>query len=162
MVGDCFNWLMLVLYSLKKNKWKLADFGITSHATTDQASPTVNARGTGGYRAPELLSVPAEFTTKVDIWALGCTFFEVMTGKKAFHDDSSAQTYRLSTFKCPHICLLNPSIHPFFSKLLSSDNILLSQMLAREPEERPHITLLQDLFRTRCTITDFMVWSAAF
>src|SRR5271170_7974926 len=118
MVTACFNRLMLlVLYSLKENKWKLVDFGITSQATTDQANPTIYARGTGGYRAPELLSLPAAFTNKVDIWALGCIFYELLTdGEKSFQDDFSVQTYRMSTSECPKISM-GKYLRPFPSAL---------------------------------------------
>jgi serine/threonine protein kinase len=67
--------------------WKIVDFGVTSEATSSRAIPTIHARGTGGYRAPEILNESPVFTNKVDIWALGCIFFELYTGEKAFHDD---------------------------------------------------------------------------
>lgn len=153
--------LMLVLYSLAKNKWMLADFGITSHATTDQANPTMYARGTGGYRAPELLSLPAVFTNKVDIWALGCIFYELFSfGKKAFADDFAVQAYRLSTSK-PVTIINRISPISILARMAGSDNLFLSQMLAREPGERPHITLLRDVFQTRCTLTSSLVYVAA-
>src|SRR5277367_3551062 len=164
MVTACFNRLMLlVLYSLKENKWKLVDFGITSQATIDQANPTVYARGTGGYRAPELLSLPAAFTNKVDIWALGCIFYELLTdGEKAFQHDFGVQAYHLSSSQCPTIRITEQSRNMrFLAKLQERDNLFLSQMLAREPGERPRSTLLQDLFRTRCTITSSLIWDVA-
>src|SRR5271154_6574325 len=152
---------MVVLYSLKENKWKLVDFGITSQATTDQANPTVYARGTGGYRAPELLSVPAAFTNKVDIWALGCIFYELlMEGEKAFQDDFSVQTYRMSTSECPRISMRNES-RSFYRSLYTHDNLLFSQMVARQPGERPNITLLRNVFEARCTVTSLLVWDPA-
>ena len=151
---------MLVLYSLEKNKWMLADFGITSHATTDQANPTMYARGTGGYRAPELLVVPAEFTNKVDIWALGCIFFELLSGgRRAFDDDFAVQTYRHSS-SYPPMILLNP-VYSLWRKIGESDNFLLSQMLSREPKKRPHINIFRNVFEARCTIMTSLCWSAA-
>lgn len=50
---------------------------------------------------------------------------------------------------------------PFPYALRDSDNLLFSQMVARQPGERPNITLLQNVFQTRCTVTSFLVWEPA-
>src|SRR5436190_13307162 len=52
-----------------------------------RAITTHYSRGTQGYRAPELLSDDPKFTKKVDIWALGCILYELVTGRKAFDTD---------------------------------------------------------------------------
>jgi len=145
-------WLISVLYSLKGNKWKLVDFGITSYATTDEACLTVYGRGTQGYRAPELLSDSTSFNKRSDIWALGCIFYELLTfGKKAFHSDLSVQMYSQSTSNCPKVAP-PASIGTAEEVLLENDNKLLSQMLAREPLDRPRINLLRNEFESRCAI----------
>ena len=36
------------------------------------------------YRAPELLLGQTKYTNKVDIWALGCIFYYMQTGKTLF------------------------------------------------------------------------------
>lgn len=69
-----------VLYSHQKNLWKLTDFGISAEATSKNALATYSAKGTSSYRAPEVLR-EAEFTNKVDIWALGCVLYELATLK---------------------------------------------------------------------------------
>jgi serine/threonine protein kinase len=45
------------------------------------------ARGTTGYRAPELVREAATYNNKVDIWAFGCLAFELITRQKAFDND---------------------------------------------------------------------------
>ena len=80
--------LMLVLYSSRSELWKIADFGLTSRATTTLAKTTHGGRGTQSYRAPELLREPKlTFNKKVDIWSLGCILYELITSRKAFESD---------------------------------------------------------------------------
>jgi serine/threonine protein kinase len=55
--------------------------------TSQHAHTTRFARGTSSYRAPELVKT-SKFTNKVDIWALGCILYEVLTLQKAFPSDN--------------------------------------------------------------------------
>jgi len=87
----------LVLYSRKHSVWKLADFGFTSEGTSQSFQSTSKARGTAGYRSPELLSEDRpSFNNKVDIWSLGCILYELAIGKKAFSSDYALVSYQLS------------------------------------------------------------------
>ena len=63
------------------------DFGFTSEAKSEEAKISLGGRGTGGYRAPELLKEESEFTMKVDIWVLGCILYELVISKPAFASD---------------------------------------------------------------------------
>jgi serine/threonine protein kinase len=82
--------LMVVLYSRNDKAWKLSDFGLTAEGTSVALHNTTAARGTVGYRAPELiLDGDSAFNNKVDIWALGCILFELATGKPAFRSDGA-------------------------------------------------------------------------
>jgi serine/threonine protein kinase len=74
------------LYSSTRRCWTISDFRLTS-PLTDPPALTENARGTDGYRAPELLEKQSWYSKKVDIWALGCVAFEIVTRRKAFASD---------------------------------------------------------------------------
>ena len=90
---------LLVLYSRQSNNWKIGDFGLTSEGSTAELRPTCRSRGTASYRAPELLSDSKEdnsFTNKVDIWAMGCVFHEVVFRKQAFSSDYAVRQYSKS------------------------------------------------------------------
>src|SRR5271168_2630890 len=52
-----------------------------------RALSTTSARGTSGYRAPELTRPQAKYTNKVDLFALGCVFYELFCKRKAFDSD---------------------------------------------------------------------------
>jgi serine/threonine protein kinase len=67
----------------------VVDFGLTSEGTANRAQTTVNARGTPGYVAPELLATKAIYTNNVDIWSIGCILYELCEGRKAFSYDGA-------------------------------------------------------------------------
>lgn len=81
-----------VLYCYHDQFWKIADFGLASEGTSKKAQTTRYARGTSSYRAPELIR-EEKYTNKVDIWAVGCIFYEVLFKEKAFSND-----YAISQF----------------------------------------------------------------
>jgi serine/threonine protein kinase len=76
-----------VLFVKKDNVWKIADFGLALEGTSRGVNTTRYARGTNGYRAPELIKDDSTFNNKVDIWALGCITYELATRRKAFDSD---------------------------------------------------------------------------
>jgi serine/threonine protein kinase len=127
------------LYSIKDRAWKLADFGI---ATADVNPVTVYARGTQGYRAPELLR-GAAYSNKVDIWALGCILHELAVARKVFPDDETARSYRSS--ESP----LEIQYDKLWGKeAKTSITECVHDMLQTEPWSRPSASLLLEKFRT--------------
>ena len=76
----------------------IADFGLTTEGTSKQPLITVNATGTPSYRAPELIrGVDFVYTNKVDLWALGCIFYELLFGRKTFAGDFAVREYSASS-----------------------------------------------------------------
>lgn len=63
---------------------KICDFGSAKELdATDDAlnTPYIVSRY---YRAPELIMGFSDYTYKIDIWAIGCIFAELMTNKSLF------------------------------------------------------------------------------
>jgi serine/threonine protein kinase len=105
------------------------------------AKTTQLARGTTGYRAPELCREEATFTTKVDIWALGCILYELAVGKKVFPLDYDTREYAVAK-KMLQISLPS-SIDEDVQSPLSN---LIREMLRINPKDRPSAKELHKLF----------------
>ena len=124
--------------------------------------PTLYARGTGGYRAPEILNENPMFTNKVDIWALGCIFFDLYTGKTPFNDDWSVREYHSKsedlTLPGPNVANVDLAIRSLrLGPLSRHDDALLSQLLARDPTTRPRVANLCLFFEAQCLLTSAVV-----
>lgn len=59
---------------MKDGKLKLADFGFAKRIAQKKMLQT--KAGTEGYLAPEIQN-GAQYTSKCDVYSLGCVFFEV-------------------------------------------------------------------------------------
>ncbi len=83
---------------LTRSGAKLLDFGLARRqGRADAAGETVTSlteegvvAGTVPYMAPEQLE-GREADARTDIWALGCTLFEMLAGRRAFEGDSQAR-----------------------------------------------------------------------
>jgi len=76
--------ILVILYSAARKYWKLADFGSASVGTSKQLNTTKQARGTEGYRAPEILTPKGKCNNKADLFALDCVIYEIVTADKLF------------------------------------------------------------------------------
>lgn len=113
----------------------MTDFGLTSEVEAGIPKYSSEARGSDGYRAPELLENRV-FNKEVDVWSLGCILFELATGRQAFDSDFLVSKHCYDT-----------------KSVLSFDGInnqacistLVLKMLEADPSRRPQISvLLQD------------------
>jgi serine/threonine protein kinase len=129
--------LILVLYCLGDNKWKLTDFGISAQVTSRKAMSTSNARGTPSYRAPELLEDHPTFTKMVDIWSLGCVLHELATSRLAFSGDYSVLKYYDNAEKFSDIQINSSSA---FLRHHVSEGIC--DLLHRDPTRRPRASIV--------------------
>jgi len=104
-------------------------------------SYTTSARGTPGYRAPELLKEPASFTNKVDIWSLGCIFYELVTGSQLFKNDVHVFEYCYEQVSPQVKCL--EMYDPKFSDVVT---VIIRELLTVKPFERPSVDELHSKF----------------
>jgi serine/threonine protein kinase len=118
---------VVVLYSRTDGVWKIADFGLTSEGASNGSFTTTAARGTQCYRAPELLrEIHATYSNKVDVWAMGCIFYQLTAGRRPFDSDWAVKDYYLS--KEP----LSLPLEAFDNTVLS----ILHDTLERDPSNR--------------------------
>ena len=120
--------------------------GLTAEGTSRRACTIHNSRGTVGYPAPELLGYDFSkntFTNKVDIFAIGCIFHELVTGQKAFVDDW--RIYQTYSSPNPEAALER------HLPIISTSNItsqLIVEMLNINPQKRPKAIALHTKFNT--------------
>jgi eukaryotic-like serine/threonine-protein kinase len=132
---------------LTDNGAKILDFGIAK-LDNMRLTSTGNSIGTVAYMAPEQLrGDPVD--ARADVWAVGASLFEMISGKRAFPGDVLPQIVN---------AVLYTNIDPLQSlskDLPSSLHTLLQQCLARDIDQRfPDMdTLLDDLIRLRNTLT---------
>lgn len=87
--------------------------------------------GTANYIAPELCDRPAADTPAADVYSLGVTLFELLTGELPYPEDEVAETMLLHRDGRPE------SLWDWQGRWPIGMNVLLDGMLAREPELRP-------------------------
>ena len=123
----------------------MADFGTASQATSKRLNTTRDARGTQGYRAPEILdNFNARFNKKSDIFALGCIVYEVVTGAKLFESDGAVIGYVVRG-KLPEATVWPPSPGGKPDRLFYFEKLVAS-MLELDSVNRPNARqVLQNL-----------------
>ena len=106
------------------------------------------ARGTPGYRAPELIIDDSRrYTNKVDVWALGCIFYELLTHEKAFKEDYNIREYHNTSTLNLTITISNvPDV------LQSHFSEILQELLHLDFERRPKTTELSSILQSYLAI----------
>ncbi len=111
---------------------KLIDFGVASVVTEDRGADTA-LMGKLPYLAPELFEgAPASEAT--DLWALGVTAFQLLTGVRPFDGGSQVHTVRRITSEAVDLSALQ---HEVFVALVD-------ELLAKDPARRPNATTVAE------------------
>ncbi len=66
---------------MEEKRLYICDFGCSISDNTNQNTPNIVSRY---YRAPELCLGLKNYDDKIDVWAAGCIFIEMITGKPIF------------------------------------------------------------------------------
>ncbi|KAJ3184828.1 Cyclin-dependent kinase 10 [Gaertneriomyces sp. JEL0708] len=102
---------------------KIADFGL-ARTFAKPAQPMTPNVVTLWYRAPELLFGEKEYTTAIDMWAVGCIFGELLLGRPLLPGKEERQQIDLI---CRLLGTPNSRIWPGFDKLPYVKTIKLPQ-----------------------------------
>ena len=107
------------VYITSDSTIKLGDFGIATFQNASRVTRSEVVVGSVHYLAPEI-SQGNPATIKSDIYALGITFFELLTGKVPF-DDESPVTVALKHIKdkMPSVRKLNPKVPVCVEKIIN-------------------------------------------
>ena len=81
----------------KDNVIKIADFGLSKKI--EKSMPLTNKVTTLSYRAPEVLLGDVYYGKAVDIWSLGCLFYEMLAGKALFRHANCDLNQLIEIFK---------------------------------------------------------------
>lgn len=81
---------------------RVTDFG-NSCSINDEDKEDLQTRY---YRAPEVI-LGYDYTEKIDVWSLGCTIFELLTGEILFNPDKSNKQSRDRHHMCDILTLCN-------------------------------------------------------
>jgi serine/threonine-protein kinase len=106
----------------KKGEVKLADFGIA--ASEDDADSALTREGmtlgTPSYMPPEQIENAKNVDKRADIYAMGVMLYEMVTGKKPYPANFSAETVlmiRKGRYRRPR--KINARVHPFVERLIA-------------------------------------------
>jgi eukaryotic-like serine/threonine-protein kinase len=132
------------LFVTKDGRVKILDFGLAKLKQAESGGPeetnlptgTVGTEpgvvlGTMGYMSPEQVrGKPADYRS--DIFAFGAIFYEVLSGHRAFHGDTAADTMSaILTKEPPDLSATNRDVHPGVDRIVR-------HCLEKNPEERFH------------------------
>lgn len=137
---------------------KITDFGFTVPGVSNQDYFSTRRRSTEAYCAPELI-FRSIFSSKSDIWAMGCILFEscfaTVDQRRAFSDLNALATYNVTLALPPpqigwYALGLDPNYYrdcPYkdrVEKIWEGLNMLFAACFRREPAERPDANILHD------------------
>lgn len=81
-----------ILVNESKTILKLCDFGSASHVADNEITPYLVSRF---YRAPEIV-IGKQYDYGIDMWSVGCTLYELYTGKILFPGSSNNHMLKLA------------------------------------------------------------------
>jgi serine/threonine-protein kinase PRP4 len=79
-----------ILVNDSRNMLKICDLGSASDATENEITPYLVSRF---YRAPEII-LGMQYDFAIDVWSVGCTLYELFTGKILFTGRTNNQMLR--------------------------------------------------------------------
>lgn len=119
---------------------KLMDFGVARNSNTSSTRSGI-VLGTPSFMSPEQLD-GATMTGRSDIFALGITLFQLLTGQLPFRADSMTGLMN-SIVHVPH-----PPLHTIRPDLPASIGAIIDKALAKNPEMRyAHAALMAEALR---------------
>ncbi|CAD8209200.1 unnamed protein product [Paramecium octaurelia] len=89
------------ILTTKDGTVKLADFGVATTLSEDTTQSN-NIVGTPYWMAPEVIEMSGHLSTSCDIWSLGCTVIELLTGNPPYFDRLQyAAMFQIVQRDCP-------------------------------------------------------------
>jgi Tol biopolymer transport system component len=131
------------LFVTKDGRVKILDFGLAKLTQAEEAGPQTNlptaaagtepgvVLGTLGYMSPEQVKGKGA-DSRSDIFSFGAILYEMLSGQRAFHRDSAAETMSaILKEEPPDFSATNQNINPGLERIVR-------HCLEKSPEERFH------------------------
>jgi serine/threonine protein kinase len=114
-----------------ENVAKICDFGLAREINADDAQATAGiVQSSPAYASPEQSRGRQDLDHRTDMYSLGVTLFEMLTGKRPFAADTPGELLNMhATASPPEPRSLNPAISP-------AANLLVLRLLKKKPEQR--------------------------
>lgn len=112
---------------------KLSDFGIARQVNQSESLAATQAGsilGTPYYMAPEQCQGKGEIVPPTDIYALGCTLFELLAGRPPFLADDAMKIASMHCFEAP------PSLRKINPEVSEQTQRLIERCIAKKPADR--------------------------
>lgn len=109
---------------------KLGDFGLASVTAARRITAEGRTMGTYQYMAPEQIR-GKDIVPQTDLYALGCVFFELLSGRPPFEGEAAAQILH------QHIKTPAPRVGQFAPDCPAGLEQLINDLLQKKVEERP-------------------------
>ncbi|CAG9322016.1 CDC15_2 [Blepharisma stoltei] len=112
------------LLTTKEGVVKLADFGVAMKLT--ESTKSMSIVGTPYWMAPEIVEQTGFCTTACDIWSLGCTVIELLTGYPPYFElETMSALYRIVQDDCPPLPgNISPDLKDFLLKCFQKEPIV--------------------------------------
>ncbi|MFN0051431.1 MAG: protein kinase domain-containing protein [Planctomycetales bacterium] len=115
----------------KSGKVKLSDFGLAQIVAETKLTAAGKTVGSLHYMAPEQIHGKGELSNRTDLYALGCTLFELLTGRPPFEGESVAEVLRRHVREAPQpVSSLALDVPPQI-------DMIVAELLAKDPQRRP-------------------------
>jgi serine/threonine-protein kinase len=100
---------------------KVLDFGVAKIAGELRLTHSQSVLGSTGYMSPEQLVAPSQVDARTDIWALGVTLYQLISGRMPFPSSQLAEFTILVTTTDPAPLAIEPGLAAVIMRCMSRD-----------------------------------------
>ncbi len=115
----------------KSGQLKLSDFGLATMTAAARITTAGRTAGTFHYMAPEQIRGQPPISNRTDLYALGCVFLELLTGRPPFDAENPAAILH------QHLKAPPPRLAKLLLDCPEALDQLVADLLEKDPERRP-------------------------